>query len=238
MVDFTIKVFKDPDPAAGDNTQPTNLAAVGRALQQLSDDYAEGKGDLAQSEKINHPSAVAIYDRSTSDWDKYGPDSAKAVDDLYDNLSYTNWDTGSPVDVGHNTTTSVEVEEAVKLAFVFEEPGMMVVPVPCKSNMERGLHAAPLRLPEAYDEVVSEGTIGFLMGIIRTLVVDGNDVPGVSPADKADLVGMSQFVNPLEKVLTDATRQKIKDLKDRPEPQKKTQFLSQVADYSVRQCRS
>lgn len=213
--DFTIIVAND----GTNKVKPTNVGAVGRALSTLSElfEKLEGAGaDLTTSSDIK-------------DWSTWGPDAEKAIRNLLDSLSFRLWDGDAELDQKtiSDLTDGEKIEDYVTLRFIFEKPGEMVVPVPSNAQILRGKKHAPLGLPDIYSGLISKDMIDALLEELSELREDPN-----ASQEFRDLTA-SQF-----DAVVKALRQAQMRLEAKAKSDADNIFMSQLGDYSVRQCHS
>ena len=221
MSDFTIKVFSGPL----DQNKPTDVETVGSQLKILAEQIAS----MPESSHpdINRSSKLVEYDFDANNMNEA---SETAVETLYKALSFVNWD-GDAIKSQHgrqNSATFDKAREDVKLVFVFEEDGQMVVPVPSISQINRGVKNAPLKLPSVYDQFISDNSITELVAKMRTISSGGdNNI-------------FSSFTDPQWADVEALLRSAAKAMRDKAEdePNKSKTFYAQLGDYSVRQCHS
>ena len=207
MSDFTIKVFQGP----GDPVLPSQVKVIGNQLKVLANELPNLIKDGAT---IQTTSSVGDY---TGDWT---PAAKAAVETLLGSLSYRLWDGDNGRDVGFDDPAE-DVHNHVKLVFVFEEEGQMVVPVPTAKNIERGETLAPLRLPAEYDMLVSEGTASEMGSRLAGAIANSGTLASITQAQR------DEIVTELGKI-ADQMREEIKG--------DTAVFKAQLGDYSVRQC--
>ena len=221
MTDFTIKVFSD----ANDQIAPTEVEIVGSQLKILAEQFPIMDADPIFRTKRS--SDLVVFDSGSNDLNQ---ESKDAVDILFEALSFVIWEDDT-VKSQHNRRDSATKEiarEHVKLVFVFEEEGQMVVPVPSIKQITRGAANAPLKLPKVYDQFISDNSITQLIEQMKT-----NSNGGANNVFSA--FTKSQW-GEVEAVLREAA--KVMRDKAKIEPNKSKTFYAQLGDYSMRQCAS
>ena len=210
MADFTIKVFR-PD---GDPVPPSRVRAIGNQLAALAEEFEKMKGDGTVI--LNQTSALDSVTEQVGTWTG---DAKDAVELILESLSVQLWNgTEKDRDIPFGDP---EARRAVDLKFVFEEDGQMVVPVPTKKNIERGLKYAPLELPEEYDNLISQkAAVSIANGLAAVINAD----PGLSSLGSAEKSAIRDHVL----AVVDKLRQGIEG--------DQGIFKAQLGDYSVRQC--
>ncbi|MEP3847714.1 MAG: hypothetical protein ABJM43_20400 [Paracoccaceae bacterium] len=214
MSDFTIRVFRP----TGTAIVPTKVQTVGHQLKVLADEL---ENHPANSGSVVRTSEIGAYDPNAGDWT---PTARMAIETLFDALSFTLWN-GDTVsrEVSHNEPNK-DVHDHIKLVFVFEEEGHMVVPVPTKANIARGENLAPLRLPADYDMLVSEGSVTKIEQRLRTLISESE---GQSDLGLLSDNQVNTIVAAIGKIADEMRAEIDKDV---------AVFNAQLGDYSVRQC--
>lgn len=214
MSDFTIKVYRP----SGDPVLPSNVRVIGNQLKVLANELSElaAKGDA----QFYRTSQMDDYLGQKSSWTNNGNAAAET---LFDSLSFRLYN-GDVLEreVGHDDPDK-NVHDHVKIIFVFEDEGDMVVPVPTAKNVARGELNTPLRLPSDYDALVSEGTASELGERLVGAINNATDGPlsSITPM-QADEIAIE-----LGKVADEMRDELNGDV---------AFFNAQLGDYSVRQC--
>lgn len=223
MSDFTILIT----PASGVNKAGTDVEKVGKLLDQLATIHLTRAPGQPQ---FHRTSEMAMFNDQKGQWDGPARDAANA---LIEALSYNLHDGNNVTTIQHlDTPQPHDVHNDLKLVFVYEDEGHMVIPVPNKKQIDRGLADAPLRPALIYSRLNAAETVTALR---KTLEDHQMTVGGMNPEDRTDeendLLDLTQAeLDTMEKWFRFAA-----DLRA-AEVDKDDAFYQQLGDYSVRQC--
>ncbi|GEM_PF-4219176 len=217
MSDFTIKVFSGD----GDPITPTEIGIVGNQLRNLAAEFPQLNNDTNIA--IHRSSTLADYSSQKGSWTSNAQDAAEAI---FDALSFVIWN-GNTIQKVHDFNEPANVKKVhdhIKLIFIFEEEGQMVVPVPSTKQIERGETSAPLNLPDVYDQLVSVKTVRELNRRLRAAKAGGTNTV------------LSSLTEP--QLAAVETELQLAGEAMRTEANAVDTFYAQLGDYSVRQCHS
>lgn len=219
MADFTIKLN---DEDGGVPASDVNL--IGNSLKAMAGELAALVANNASIHRTGDGFQDYETQRNAGNWTA---DAVTAANDLLNSLSVKIWNGENVVgEINHNDSNSIDqVLANTRLIFVFEEPGDMVIPVPAASQIARGETNAPLKFPSDYDQLVSKPTLDTLKAELG-----------------AKLQAAQAGSNGLEDVQITAVMAALQEVGDElaqiAQNDKADIFMSQLGDYSVRQCAS
>lgn len=204
MTDFTTRV--------GGFDHPMPLDAVGKAVRHLG----ENRAAIADAGASLHSSADL-----SSDWQTWPATEKSQVKNIYNAFSIKTYGADGSEDDEIAPGNGWDVLDHVRLVFVFEEPGDMVITLTNKTSLERGLADPPMDFVEGgtYESQV-ESKIGKANRDEMTArvmsVLDGDvDLTGKIMAKYDELFKVDH-------VPTAAENEAV--------------FELQLGEYSVRQC--
>ena len=214
MTDFTVNV-------AGDG-KSTDIEIVGKKIRALAKEFVQSG---ISATKIYKTSALDDFDVQESGWDQ---DAVDLANELFDALSVNIYDNGDIVEVIQHTDSPIQkkIREKVKLIFVFEEEGHMVIPIPSNKQILRGTDNAPLASAGVYTKTNIENVVEFLKEELTLMTqLNGTDLRDVFLNQPNNYTTM---IKALESI--------VESVQVNIEQDKEDLFHQQLGDYSVRQC--
>ena len=202
MAKFVTRIF----PKAGGNK--TDCKTVGMEIEKLS----KRKGSIG--------GAISSSGSIPQNWKNWSNPERVIAEKIIRSLSVNLVDTGAVVGPLSPLDPIEQIDDHVKVRFVFEEEGDLVIVIPNEATIPKNVNDMPLENGRVYNQFSRRKVMESVQQEFDTRIEDGSTVPGLSISQK------------------DKIKDLFEELYKKP-PQSGARhptFYTQLGEYSCRQC--